>query len=603
MKNKIKILPDGLINQIAAGEVVERPASVVKELVENSLDAGALRVLIEVDEGGKKLIRVIDDGEGMTRDDAVLALERHATSKIQTARDLFAIVSLGFRGEALPSIAAVSRVEVITRTRDMEAGVRIYAEGGAIKDVSEVGAAPGTSIQVKNLFYNVPARRKFLKNLTTELGHISETVSRIAIGRPDVHFELAHRGRLLFRAPANEKIPDRLRHALGASAVADLLPVEKSLPGLLPTGDMSIRGYLSRPSFTRSTTKSLYIFINGRFVKDRIINHAILEAYRTLMPKGRYPVMVIFLEIPAEAVDVNVHPAKSEVRFREPVVVHQAVLDAIIEVLKKDDRTGREYHPPRTKDSEYQSRVQEALERFGKKSLVAKQKRIPAAEPVRISSSEKARAEIESRPEPRQEFIAETKAGFFSGLRVLGQIKGVYLVCESDDEMVIIDQHAAAEKVAFERLKKQYHSRNILRQALLFPQTLELSFRDARTLEANLERLENFGFEIEPFGQNAFILKAVPGLLADADLSQLILDLIEELASLGRTVPLEEKLDHIFAVMSCHAVIRGAILLSPEQIQALLESLDTIEFPSHCPHGRPVINRIPFKELDKMFGK
>jgi DNA mismatch repair protein MutL len=620
MKNKIKILPEGLINQIAAGEVVERPASVVKELIENALDAGALRLVVELEKAGKRLIRVLDDGDGMSRDDALLALERHATSKIWTQQDLFAISSLGFRGEALPSIAAVSRLEVVTRARDMDEAVRVLSEGGVVKDVSETGAPFGTSIQVKSLFYNVPARRKFLKSHDTELGHISDLLSRIALGRPDVHLEAYHDGKTMLIAPGSQKLSERIQNALGSSAADQLLPLEKSPATRLREGPLSIHGYISRPGFNRSTARSLYIFINHRHIKDRVINHAILEAYRTLMPKGRYPVVVLYIDMPAESVDVNVHPAKSEVRFREPAAVHQAVMDAIIEVFRKDDRTGLEYHFSRKDQQapEHRARVAAALERFDKKSAARRQMEEgqPAQAPFKSSyrSASPVRKPLpgESKPQPggpepdlstTRAATLETPSGFFSSLRFIGQVKAMYLVCESDDELVLIDQHAAAERVAFERLREQYHARSILKQALLFPETLELNFRDAKTLESNLERVQEFGFEIETFGERAFILKAVPSVLVDANYSQLILDLLEEISSIGRTVPLEQKLDDIFAVMSCHAVIRGPNILSREQVQALFADLDSIEYPSHCPHGRNAVFRLTVKELEKMFGR
>jgi DNA mismatch repair protein MutL len=338
MPTKIKLLPEQVANQIAAGEVVERPASVVKELVENALDAGARRVTVEIEQGGLRLIRVIDDGEGMGREDALLSLERHATSKLRKSADLFAIRSLGFRGEALPSIASVAELTLITRERDADAGVRIEVLGGTIKTVADAGAPPGTEIAVRRLFFNVPARRKFLKSIETELGHITHLVANMALARPDVHTTLIHNGSPLFDLPASPDLSGRLRHALGADAIAHLIPVDAAFPLSAP-GALRVHGFVSTPAYSRASTRALHVFVNRRFVRDRLINHAVFEAYRTLLPRGRYPLVVLFLDLPAETVDVNVHPAKHEIRFQDQNTVHQAVIDAILAALRQPDRS------------------------------------------------------------------------------------------------------------------------------------------------------------------------------------------------------------------------------------------------------------------------
>jgi len=600
MSTKIKLLPEKLANQIAAGEVVERPASVVKELIENSLDAGARRISIAVEAGGKKRIRIQDDGEGMSRDDALLAFERHATSKIRRAEDLFAIRSLGFRGEALPSIASVARVELFTREPSSPVGTRVRIEAGVIKDVAEVGLAPGTTIEVKDLFFNLPARRKFLKTQDTELGHLADWVSRIALARPEVHFELSHHGRTLFSAPAAQDLGQRLRHALGAQALEFLVPLDRSFPALLPEGSVRIHGYVSRPEFTRASGQGLFVYINGRFVRDRFITHALHEAYRTLVPKGRYPVVALFLELPPDAVDVNVHPTKHEVRFREQVPIHEAVLESVRgAIFSRDPAVGSEesrgmarHAPtaPATASDPYRQRVADAVSRYQPKSEAP-----PLRRPYRLTPQASG-----LRPLPPPAPLPPLR---FADLEVIGQFHGMFIVAQSDDALILIDQHAAHERIAFERLRQDYRRDHISIQPLLFPATLELSLREADVLKRHQDELARIGFELEPFGGSTFVVKALPAMLAAAEPRRLLGDVLDELASFDRSAQIEERLEHLLAVMACHAVVRGPRNLSPDEIRRLLADMDTIPFASRCPHGREAVVRFPLKDLSKMFGR
>lgn len=648
MANKIKILPEGVANQIAAGEVVDRPASVVKELVENSLDAGATRVEVEVEQGGKRLVRVNDNGEGMSREDALLCLERHATSKIRRSEDLFAISSLGFRGEALPSIASVSELCLITRERESAGGVRVETAAGVIKSVSEVGAPPGTEITIQRLFYNIPARRKFLKNVETEFGHITSLLSNLALARPDVHFSLTHNGRPFFDLPASPDLSSRLRHALGADTLSRLVPVDQIFDPLSLPGPLHVHGYISLPSYWRSSTRSLHIFVNRRSVRDRLINHAVFEAYRTLLPRGRYPLVVLFLDLPASAVDVNVHPAKHEIRFRDQTAVHEAVISALAKALKSSDREGVSVRPrstgrlpPTDEPSPFLSgmeRDEEGRKIFpasdpatgtpspSEKSEDAESDRLRAAvaeairryhehrekdgelfpRPVREKSSPGRRPAAEADEESFRRKAEETRPGAalrFSELRVIGQAGGTYILAESADSLVVIDQHAAHERIRFERLKTAFKSRAIVRQSQLFPVTLDITYQEARRVEAHQELLLQLGIEVEPFGGNTVAVKSLPALLGPVDAGRLLLEVVDRLEEVAREDLLAEELDKIFSVMACHSVVRANRPLTGPEMETLLREMDEIAYPGHCPHGREAVVRIPFRELAKWFSR
>ncbi len=627
MTNKIKLLSDRVINQIAAGEVVDRPASVVKELFENSLDAAAARVAVEVEQGGRRLIKVTDDGAGMSREDALLALERHATSKIKESRDLFAISSLGFRGEALPSIASVCELVLVTREPGSDAGIEIRADAGAIRSVSETGAPPGTEVSVCKLFSKVPARRKFIKSVPTEFGHISTLVSNMALARPDVHVTLIHNHKTVYDLPASPDLSGRLRNALGQDAADSLAPVDRTFTGALSKGELKVWGLVSLPSYTRSSTRSLHVFVNRRFVRDRLINHAVFEAYRTLVPKGRYPLVVLFVDLPPEAVDVNVHPAKHEIRFRDQAGVHQSVIEAIQGSLEQADRRGafrtrlhdtrkeREEEPQAARgqasDPETISGAARAIERFHQKTETQMQKpgygpsrpRVPGPG-TRSRESDTGQVERHHRAGPSREREAPSMEGLtFSELRVIGQAGGSYILAESSDSLVIIDQHAAHERVMFERLRAQFDSERVLTQPLLFPATMELTLEEAQEVHDNQELLMRLGLEVEPFGGNTVVVKALPALLAGVDPEKLVLDVVDRLSELAGGSALDRELEEVFAVMACHSVVRAHEAMSIQEIKSLLRSMDEIKFPGHCPHGRDAVVRIRMRDMDKWFGR
>lgn len=637
MANKIKLLPEQVANQIAAGEVVDRPASVVKELVENSLDAGAAAVSIEVEQGGRRLVRVVDDGEGMSPDDSLLCLERHATSKVRKSADLFSIKTLGFRGEAIPSVAAVSSFTLVTREADADSGTRIEIEGGVIKSVSEAGAPPGTEIEVRRLFFNVPARRKFLKSVETEFGHVSTFVANMALARPDVHFRLTHNGRVIYDLPRSTDLGGRLRHALGSDAMSQLVSVDRSFDNVVREGEIRIHGFVSVPSYTRSSTRSLHVFVNRRFVRDRLANHAVFEAYRNLTPKGRYPLVVLFIDLPVESVDVNVHPAKHEIRFREQAGVHQALVDAIRDALRLADRAGVDplsrpashdapmrpdegagegkspspgrmppgapAHDTIQGDPDVRRGVAEAMRRYqdrvAERDLFSEGRPRSGSRPA-AGSGRPAQAPP---PLPRPGAPADLSGIRFSELRVIGQLGASYILAESPDSLVVIDQHAAHERIMFERLRSEYASQSVLRQPLLFPDTVELTLEEAQRVVDHQETLLRLGFEVEPFGGGTVMVKALPSMLSGVDPARLLVEVADRLEDLRSGSVLSEELDEIFAVMACHSVVRAHEPLNPGQMRSLLESMDRIEFPGHCPHGRDVVARIPLRDLEKWFGR
>jgi DNA mismatch repair protein MutL len=598
MKNRIQILPENLANQIAAGEVVERPASVVKELVENSLDASASEIFVEIEKGGKALIRVSDNGYGMKKDDAFLCLERHATSKVVNAEDLFALHTMGFRGEALPAIASVTRLRLTTRSVDDESGWQIYAEGGTIRQADAVGVAPGTVVEVRNLFFNTPGRRKFLRKEETEFGHIADVVSRLALSRPDIHFRLLHNGRNVLEAYRHNRLEERAAALLGRNVAADLLAVDADSGN----GEMLV-GLLGTPGISRSTTAQIYTYINGRFVRDRVVQHAILEAYRSLLEKRRYPIAVLFIDMPPETVDVNVHPTKHEVRFRNQQQVHDFIVNALRDRLQQvsfePSRNTNTFQSPAFNNTastataastpaqrDYRERVQESLSAFNEK--VASVPTIAAISTVKgeIDGWSSGNTETKSLPE---------------GWRLIGQYLNSYLICQADDELVLIDQHAAHERIGFERLRKQLEADGIESQALLFPIVLELEHREAAVLAEHLEDFARFGFEVEAFGGRSFTVKSVPALVADVDAERLVRDLAAELNEIGRAAQLDNEIERVLAVLACHSMVRANQALSISEMQQLLQDLADIDFGSCCPHGRPIMQRLSKREIEKLF--
>lgn len=611
MGQKISILPENLCNQIAAGEVVERPASVVKELLENSLDAGATEIRIEVEKGGKRLIRVIDDGEGMSRDDALLCLERHATSKIRRSEDLFQLHTLGFRGEALPSIAAVSRFSLRTRSAESLEGWEFYAEAGTMRKAGAAGCPTGTTIEVRDLFFNTPARRKFLRRDETELGHVADVVTKLALACPEVQFHLSHNGRTLVDVYRQGSLPERVGSLLGRPVLQEMVKVSADGPD-----GLGLNGLISQPSAHRASGSAIYTFINGRYIRDRVVHHALLEGYRSVLEKGRYPLAVLFLTIAPELVDVNVHPTKHEVRFRDQRTVHGFISASVREALRPSDWLGADVQAPSETGAgasalpeapaapnpppsqapaaaEHRQRIQESLQQYAARSPAASAVFDPSKAGVRPPATPF------TLPERRRGESEET--GFFSSLQILGQYRGSYILCQDGDDLLLVDQHAAHERIGFERLRRQFRHGRIERQNLLFPAVIELDFREAALLEEVRAELDRLGFELEPFGGKAFALKAVPALLAEADVERLVRDVAAEIGAVGKTGLIEEKLEDVLMLMACHGVVRANQALDPAQIKALLRDLDEVDFKTHCPHGRPVSKRITLGEVERMF--
>jgi DNA mismatch repair protein MutL len=598
---KIKILPENLSNKIAAGEVVERPASVVKELVENALDAGATRVIIEVGKGGQSLIQVADNGVGMRRDDALLAIERYATSKIFTDDDLFAIRTLGFRGEALPSIAAVSRFALITRDMASDAGTQISVDGGKIKNVSEIGAPQGTMITVKELFFNTPARRKFLKTVGTEMSHIADIVARMSLGHPEVQFRLIHNDKMVKSWPLVSQHLDRVVDVLGKGSQPDLHAIEFN------GNTVSISGWISSPKVTRRTSRGLYIYVNGRFVRDRSIQHGVFQGYAQRLVKGQFPIAVVFIKVPFDQVDVNVHPTKNEVRFVSPHQVHEAVKSAIAQTLYETDRLN--WRPQKGSQSQALQKTSQTAESIStftpagkgaqKDDFRFRPAMSPPAESISDFGIENREREATDGGQRKQEQMFASKG--FSALRVVGQLHNLYIVCESDGGLVLIDQHAAHERILFEQLKQRGNDRPSAAQKLLVPETLELNFREAEILAQMLSDLKNLGLDIEPFGKNTFVIKAVPALLSGQDLRPMIHEIVEKTAAVGSAPGLEVTLDQCRMVMACHGALRANQQLSDAQIRELLHQLDQCENPAHCPHGRPSWIRWDLNTLEKLF--
>jgi DNA mismatch repair protein MutL len=636
LATRIRILPENLTNKIAAGEVVERPASVAKELVENALDAGSKEVVIEIESGGRRLIKVSDTGSGMSREDALLALERHATSKIACDEDLFSLSTLGFRGEALPSIASVSRLTISTRTSDTVEGTEIYAEGGRIKEVKGCGMAAGTVIAVRNLFFNTPARLKFMKSPETEGGHVGELLTRLAISRPEVRFSYLNDGKLVFRA-LDADLKERVATMLGRPIAASLYPLSYQ-----DAGGLKVTGLVAAPECSRSAASHLYTYINGRFIKDKVVQHAILQAYRNFLERGRYPVVAVFIEISPGEVDVNVHPTKHEVRFREQGRVHDAIQSAVESVLKETPWLKREQlrgaitPPGRDVLSKVPARIEPAepvkpMDQADK--MEAPESTFPGVSVARVAEVRELLVDYQPRPQPplRSHFqppprqkepvlaasesahpavvagVIEAAAekgdayGYFSSLSVIGQFNASYILCQKGTDLVLIDQHAAHERVAFEKLKGEFAGREVYSQGLLFPETMELSFRESAVLLEHLVELARLGFALEEFGGNTWLLKGVPQILAGTEYLRTIRDILEELGSLSRSRAFTDIQEDILARIACHSVVRGRRTLTPQEIAALFSQMDETDFSSNCPHGRPVMQSITLAEVEKMF--
>lgn len=595
----IRILPDSVVSKIAAGEIVERPSSIVKELVENSLDAGSTRINVELGAGGKRFIRVSDNGLGMSRDDALLSLERHATSKLKSVHDLNTISTLGFRGEALPSIAAVSRFSITTRTEGEIVGVRVSVLGGTVKSVQETGCPQGTSVEARDIFYNTPPRLKFMKTTDTELRNVLDIVQRESLSRPDVRFELSHNGKAIICLPERTSIEDRLPDIFPETA---LCRVYIEVDGIL------IHGFMSGPDDARSTTQRLYTYVNSRPVKDRILTRMAIDSYGTLLEKGKFPQGMLSIDLPYGEVDVNVHPTKNEVRFRKSNFVGDSIKAAIFEMLRGAPWI-KGYHD-RIENAVY--RFYERREHFGARVLDSDRQAFhrqsvenqpEAGEMPRLESENITfHKRVENHPMKPRTQGGLLEEGYFSSLKIVGQIGELYIVCESGEGMILIDQHAAHERLNYEKLKRaQSDNRRQERQELLLPITLELSPYEARIMKEYLEELANLGIEIEEFGKDSFVIRSIAPMLECKDIKGLIKDILGEIASMDKEKTLTDRLDNLIATIACHSSIRASETLNHQKIIALLGQLDKADFPHSCPHGRPVAREISFEELDRMF--
>ena len=616
---RIAVLPPDLASQIAAGEVVDRPSSVVKELIENALDAGATRCDIEIDGGGITSIAVSDDGMGMDADDARLALERHATSKLTRFSDLERLASYGFRGEALPSIASVSRLSLKSRPRDDEAGVEVIVEGGAAAVVRPAGLAPGTRVDVNDLFFNVPARRKFLRSSGTESGHVTETVESAALARPEVTFTLtrdARRVREFLRAKDRE---ERVRQIAGD----DRSPGAELAPCRGERGPLRVDAFLSRPEGARTGAGGLRLLVNDRPIRDRALLAAIAQAYGSVLERGRYPRGVVYLDLPPELVDVNVHPQKAEVRFADP----RTVGDALYGVLSR--ALSRVFSLPAS-DRGAIYRKNDAAERaaafqrgFGASPSAASFEApavvvsppvlggdtVPspplggggaypevviaprADDAVLIAVRDSAAAPIEPRPAVR-----------WASLRFVAQLRQTYLLCEGADGIYLLDQHAAAERVTFTRLRREYQSRSVPSQSLLFPVTVEVTAAEAEIVEERRSEIAEVGLDARVRGPELVSIHAVPRILQRASAERLLRDLLSEVSRAGGR-GFSNAVDLVLATMACHGSVRAGETLSAAEVAALLAALDDADFAGHCPHGRPVVTFTSWSELDRKVGR
>jgi DNA mismatch repair protein MutL len=592
---RVRVLPPEIADQIAAGEVVERPASVVKELVENALDAGARRIAIELEQAGSALIAVIDDGEGLDADDAVCAFQRHATSKLGTVDDLARIATLGFRGEALASIAAVSQTTLVTRRAGALGGTRVVVAHGRVLEAREIGAPLGTRVEVADLFGTTPARRKFLKAPATEVGHVTELVTRTALAWPQVAFVLRHGGRVLLELAAVEEDGERVRQVFGAARAEAMLPFASRTAGGL------VSGWLTDSHQSFPAPRHVYTYVNRRYVRDKLVTHALLAGYSTLLMHGRYPGAAVFLDIPPEDVDVNVHPAKSEVRFRRAGAVHELIAHAVQQRLRDQPRepraTAGAAPPPVTGPLPFAGAARPTAA-AGWPPLHLIDDPQPTAAAARGWPSG---APPPTAPLPEPPAAPGEPGGFFASLRAVGQVLDGYLVCEAPERLVLIDQHAAHERVTFERLRNAYASGLVPRQQLLVPAVIELGPREAALLREQLDTLDGVGFEVDAYGGSAFAVRAVPALLADTDVAVLLRDLTDDLADIGRSRRVEAAAEAVLARLACHSAVRVGHHMGPQQIRALLVAMDQADFSGNCPHGRPAYVVMPRGEIERWF--
>ena len=630
---KIRVLNEKLINKIAAGEVVERPASALKEMMENSLDAGADELRIDLEAGGKRLIRIVDNGEGMDPDDLLLAMERHATSKIKSFEDLEEVATLGFRGEAIPSIAAVSRMSIQSRREENPDGRKLVCEGGIIKGVTPVAMAPGTAIEVRGLFYNVPARRKFLRTTPTELAHCQNVITNYALAFPEVNIRFRHNDRELIVAPPTESVRDRIAALMGTHILERLIPFEGRDKGL------SVMGYISEPSLTRTDTSMLHFFVNQRVVKDKLLIHAVRSAFEDLLPKGRTPVAFLFLDMPAGEVDVNVHPSKTEVRFNFSSDVHSLVVRSIRSALsgsqpmttmapetmpgkkiykldKEPQNFNREQHQAAASASLQRSlekkQMSPRLDFFSQPSRHNDDQDFPDKVTLPTYHGEDNKEErgpaIErfARPGLEDRYTSPLHVGFSQidplTVRPLGQIKNSYIIATFNDGLLLIDQHAAHERVLFEQLQEAAQGIPAS-QMLLHPVVVDLSPARAKLVEESAEELASLGFDISAFGPGSIAVRSLPATLEIGRAEEIFLHIAADLERVGKAVTRDKLVKELVVSASCHGAIKVNTPLNEEKMLWLIDVLFQCRMPMRCPHGRPVVLTIGENELRQRFGR
>ena len=605
VRAKIRQLSSEAINQIAAGEVIERPASVVKELVENSIDAGSTKISVLIENFGKDLIEVIDNGIGMSKEDISECIKRHATSKISSFADIFVIKSLGFRGEAIPSIASISEFQICSRTADDIEGTMASILNEKIINTKPIGMAPGTKISVKNLFYNTPVRKKFLKADKTELSAISDMINKIAIAHPGIEFNLIHNDKEIFAYRKASELKNRLLDIFGKHFSRNSSEV------VFEDEELFIRGFVGAPSINKGNASGLYIFVNGRFIRDKSINHAIINSYRTFLMNGRFPVVVVSIEIDPRLVDINIHPTKAEVKFVNPGKIYDLVSSLVSQKLstsfwiEKDffNTAQTSYHGVQGGSGNYENRLKAI---GGSKSSDD----IFSSNDVLTTSFTK-----EQRPREvvqfEQDLALSDEKAFFSTLRVIGQFRALYMVCEKGEKLYLLDHHAAHERIMFEKIVKDFYSKKIESQNLLVPIVLDVDATKTMILSGLKTSFLDIGIEFEHFGENTFVVKMVPALIPEHKISEFINDLIDnvieqiDLAETGLMVKnaVTPFLNKIFSSLACHSALRGEKRLSQIELEDLLQQLDEFEIPPNCPHGRPIIVEFTLDEIEKKFGR
>lgn len=612
--SKIRILPDALASQVAAGEVVERPAALVRELVENSLDAGARHVEVHAQRGGAALLRVVDDGGGMDREDAMLCLERHATSKIRTKEDLGAISTFGFRGEALPSIASVSRFRLATRERDSLVGTEIEVNGGKLTAVRDHGGAPGTVVEARSLFFNVPARRKFLRSENTEFAHVEQQLRLHAIANPHVAFTLTHNGEVVLHLPATHDMLERIRGLVGNELASRLLKVEEfTLHGV------TVSGYIGGPGMSRSNRQMQTTYLNGRPIESPSISYGLREGYHTALMKGQYPVTFLFIQMDPHAFDVNVHPAKKEVRFHDGNGVRDAIARCVSRTLESAAKLPTGHAPARMPAVSVPEQNNLAADMTRQEQFdipvtptTAPLRQMPAASappPVQTALAPQAPLEsgkfLTTPPTESQSKTAPPGEERHAppDFRIIGVLQKLYVLMESKEGLVLMDQHAAHERVNFEKFRRALETGGVPCQRLLMPITLQTTPRDADLLTQNQASLNRLGIEIDPFGPNIFKVEAVPAFLKTDDPAAWLDQVIEELRSLSAKTSSLRLSEDAIATTACRASVKSNDVLSIPELQALLKDLFDCEMPYCCPHGRPTLVQISSAELERKFGR